>query len=281
MVTTGETDALWMQTMTWEDVAAYLDETDHPMVIVPIGSTEQHGPHLPLGVDAYEAIGVAEGIGSETGIPVTPPIWYGDANHHLAFPGTISLSTSTVVAVLEDVYGSLIHHGFMNLITVNGHRMANLPAISTAAKTTKENHPEAFLATIDIVRFGVDIHTELRDGDPDAGMHGGEFETSYMQYKHPDLVKEDKFEPSIPEPWTRFTSINYAAAEDTVLTASSWHDWREDDPGHQGDPTHASPEKGKQLHDALVENGVEFIGDVRVMREAQDANEGDGPGLSY
>lgn len=84
-------------------------ERDNLTAVVMIGSTEQHGPHLPLGVDGYEAIGIAEGLAEQVDLLVAPPIWYGDADHHLAFPGTFSLSSETVIAVLKDVYQSLLH----------------------------------------------------------------------------------------------------------------------------------------------------------------------------
>lgn len=90
--------------ISWTDVKAYPKEQDNLTAVVTIGSTEQHGPHLPLGVDGYEAIGIAEGLAEQVDLLVAPLIWYGDADHHLAFPGTFSLSSETVIAVLKDVY---------------------------------------------------------------------------------------------------------------------------------------------------------------------------------
>lgn len=273
-------DSVWLQDHSWPEVETHLAETDHPIAIVPIGSTEQHGTHLPLGVDAIQAIEVAEGIAERAGVLSAPPIWYGDANHHLAFPGTVSLSSETVIAVLKDVYASLLHHGFENIITINGHRLANLPAIQIASKQTKEDHPGSFLAAIDLVRIGVRIHNELREGDPEAGMHGGEFETSFIMYTHPELVDEEKFEPQIHGGWTRFTSNNYTAMDDSVIVASAAHDWGEEDLGHHGDPNHASAEKGEALYEGIVENGVEFIEDLRALRIAE-AEGDESLGLTY
>lgn len=255
-----------LQELTWQDVDSYLDEQDVPIAIVPIGSTEQHGPHLPLGVDAYQAEDLAVGIAEKADALATPPIWYGDANHHLGFPGTISLSTETVVSVLGDVYDSLVGHGFENIITVNGHRVANLTAIETAAKKANQRHPDAIFATIDPLRLGVEIHTQLRDGDPEDGMHGGEFETSFMQYLHGDLVHEDEFEKETAESFSEYQSNNLVGMDDTVLMPSSGHSPEEGHLGHVGDPTKASPEKGEKLYETLVTNGAKFIAELRQYR---------------
>jgi creatinine amidohydrolase len=251
---------------TWQDVERYIEDRDSPTVIVPIGSTEQHGPHLPLGVDAMQAETLAGAIAERAGALVAPTIPYGDADHHLGFPGTISLSTETTTAVLVDVYESLLGHGFRNVITVNGHRVANLTAIDTAGKRVAADHPEAFFATIDPLRFGVEIHTELRDGDPEDGMHGGEFETSFMQFHYPELVREEKFEPETSETVSRFRSNDLVGNDDRVLTPSTGHDPASGHLGHVGDPTHASPEKGEALFERLVEDGVAFI---EALREEQ------------
>ena len=273
--------SVWLQDLTWQDVDEYLESEDHPTAIVPIGSTEQHGPHLPLGVDSYQALDVAEGIAEHAGVLTTPPLWFGDAGHHMAFPGTISLSSRTVISMLEDVYESLLFHGFENILTVNGHRLANLPAIDIASKSVRKEYSDAILASFDLIRANVRIHNRLREGDDEDGMHGGEFETSFMMYKHGELVKEEEFTPEVHAGgWTRFSSNDYVSIDDTVPTASSWHDWGEDALGHHGDPTKASKEKGEKLYEAFIENGAEFIEDVRERQEA-GRNEDVEQGLTY
>ena len=244
---------------TWQDVDRYVTEQNSPTVIVPIGSTEQHGPHLPLGVDAMQAEILGEAIAERSGTLVAPTIPYGDANHHLEFPGTISLSTETTTAVLCDVYESLIGHGFQNIITVNGHRVANLTAIDTATKQVAAANRDVFFGTLDPLRLGVEIHTELRDGDPEDGMHGGEFETSFMQFHYPELVRDSLIEPEPGEASLPFLSNNLVGNDDRMLTPSTGHTPESGHLGHVGDPTHATPEKGEQLFERLVEDAVAFI----------------------
>jgi creatinine amidohydrolase len=186
-----------------------------------------------------------------------------------------------VIEVLKDVYTSLIHHGVENIVTVNGHRMANLPAIETASKQTKEDHPDVFFATMDMVKMGVRIYNDMRDGDPEAGMHGGEFETSFMMANHADLVKEEEFVLETSERWTRFTSLDYTSIDDSIGIAGSMHDWGEAALGHQGDPTHASAEKGEELVERLVDNAEEFLADLWALRTKQRESGGESLGLSY
>lgn len=244
---------------TWRDVEAYLEDRVSPTVIVPIGSTEQHGPHLPLGVDMMQAETLGDEIAKRADVLVTPTIPFGDANHHLGFPGTISLSTETTTSVLVDVYESLIKHGFENILTVNGHRVANLTAIKTASKRVRADHNDVFFATIDPLRFGVDIHTTLRDGDPEDGMHGGEFETSFMQFHYADLVRESEFEKETSERFSQFQSNNLVGNADRVLSPSTGHSPESGHLGHAGDPRQASPEKGEQLSERLITDAVTFI----------------------
>ena len=162
--------SVWMNELTSDDIEEYLERDT--TVIVPIGSTESHGPHLPMGTDTYEAIDYSEEIAKRADILCTPPIWFGDSPHHMGRPGTISLRSQTVIALLRDVYRSLIHHGFRGIITFNGHRLANLPVIQIAAKEVKENHPDVLFACFDPVQIAAETHQRIRTA-PGEAIHGG------------------------------------------------------------------------------------------------------------
>lgn len=255
-------DTVWMQEMTYEEIAEYLKRDD--TAIVPIGSCETHGPHLPTGTDSLEAISYSEGIARKAGVLCTAPIWFGDSPHHMHKAGTISLQPETVIAVLKDVYRSLIHHGFKKIITFNGHRWSNLPAISIASRAVKAEYPEVIFAGMDPVIIGAEKTKEIRELEG-VGSHGDELETSAILYAFPDLVKTDRFVFShglLME--SRFVPTDPFAGGDKVLVYGGVEDQAEFAPmGHVGDPTRASAEKGKILFDAIVANGVEFIDDLR------------------
>jgi creatinine amidohydrolase len=257
-------DEVWMQNLTWEEVAEYLERDD--IVMVPIGSTEGHGPHLPLGTDSYEAIDYAEGIATRAGVLCAPPIWFGNSAHHMHKPGTISLRGETEIALLEDVYRSLIHHGFGKIITFNGHRRANLSCIEIACQATKETHPEVIFAVMDPLVMGREAALAIREA-PGEGVHGGEFETSHMLYAHPELVHMDK---AVRAPLDEFPSRlvpqsrdSLAGGDRVILVVGSADQRRLAPLGHVGDPTVATRKKGERLFEAIVANGVEFIEDLR------------------
>ncbi len=179
--------SVWLQELTWEDVADYLKSED--IIIFPIGSTEQHGPAGPLGVDSYAAIALAEDAAKETGVLVTPPLWFGDSPHHLDFPGTISLRTETLTEVAKDVIRSLARHGFKKIIVLNGHKGTNLAGLTTACRSLHQYElPDVLLALVDPMFLAKGI-AQIKEA---VEHHAGELEISHVWYKHPHLIKKEK-----------------------------------------------------------------------------------------
>ncbi len=112
-------EAIRLQLRTWPEIEAYLQRCKG--VIVPLGSTEQHGPTGAIGTDALTAEAVALEVGRRTGVLVTPTQAFGMAEHHLGFAGTMSLQPTTLLAVLQDLVLSLARHGFERIFVINGH----------------------------------------------------------------------------------------------------------------------------------------------------------------
>jgi creatinine amidohydrolase len=105
--------------ISWQDVERYLTSRD--VVIIPAGSTEQHGPSGLCGTDALVAEAMARAAGEKTGTIVAPLLAYGMATHHMGFPGTVTLRPTTLISLVHDVVASLHRHGFRGFYFVNGH----------------------------------------------------------------------------------------------------------------------------------------------------------------
>jgi creatinine amidohydrolase len=121
-----------LQEMSWEEVEAYLETRDD--AVLPVGSTEQHGPIGLIGTDALCATAVAEGAAAQAGTIMLPPVAYTPALFNMAFPGTISVSEATFSALLSDIIVALATHGFRRLYVLNGHG-ANLAPLRALADT--------------------------------------------------------------------------------------------------------------------------------------------------
>ncbi|MAR08442.1 MAG: amidase [Blastopirellula sp.] len=113
------TDSIRLALRSWTEVEAYLEHCKG--VIIPLGSTEQHGPTGAIGTDALTAEAIALEVGRRSGVLVTPVQAFGMAEHHLGFAGTMSLQPATLLAVLHDLVLSLARHGFERVFVINGH----------------------------------------------------------------------------------------------------------------------------------------------------------------
>ena len=116
---------------SWQEVEEM--ERENIPIIIPLGSTEQEGTHLPLGVDTYAAEGLANEVAKDTAALVGPALPVGYSEWFLEFSGTISLKLETVTQVLREYTSGLIHHGFKKFIFLNGHA-GNSTAVDVAAR---------------------------------------------------------------------------------------------------------------------------------------------------
>ncbi|MEM2779856.1 MAG: creatininase family protein, partial [Candidatus Bathyarchaeia archaeon] len=158
--------------LTWVDVEEFLKM--HKTVVVPVGSCEQHGPHLPLDTDAYDAFWLSLKAAEKAKCAlVAPPIYYGVSLHHMDFPGTITLNPQTLEQIAYEIGICLTKHGFTKILFENGHG-GNTPALEAAAQRIKAK-TGAFVA-IDTVSLIPDFIEKRIETPYDA--HAGEFETS-------------------------------------------------------------------------------------------------------
>lgn len=180
--------SVWMQDLTWEEVNAHLRQDR--IALVPVGSTEQHGPAGCLGVDSYVAMTLAEDAAQRSDVLVTPPIWFGDSSHHSGFPGTITVRTETLIALVRDVCRSLASHGFDRIVLLNGHKGSNLPALLTATRGLHEEElPGVLFAVADPLHLARSAAPQIKDTNEH---HSGELELSHVLCRYPDKIRTDR-----------------------------------------------------------------------------------------
>lgn len=184
--------------MTWREVEAAL-AAGRRTVIVGVGSTEQHGPHLPLAMDSLHADALAERVAEQLDQAlVAPPVTAGCSDHHMAFPGTISLRAETLAAILTDYCGSLAKHGFERIGLISGHGGNFAPMANMLADLHAAAGAAQVAAYTDLRRFAEIAFNEAVAAGfaPEAiGGHADVAETSVLLALRPDLVKMDQAEP--------------------------------------------------------------------------------------
>jgi creatinine amidohydrolase len=225
---------------------------DGSLVVVPVGSVEQHGHHLPVATDTIlvEAIvdGGVERVADDVPVVVTPPVWSGFSPHHLSLGGTLSLEFEHMRTLLEDVAGTALDNGFDAAVFVNGHG-GNTPMID-AVVSTVGSRTDAEVSGTTYFELATDTVGELRDSDTGGMAHGGEFETSLMLYLRPELVAD----PSERE--AALWDEHYERAGQDLLDGGPLSVYRpfEDysETGAIGAPEAATADKGERIHAAVT-----------------------------
>jgi creatinine amidohydrolase len=194
----GEEDdvgALELDRMTWPEVRSE-QERGRDTVVIAFGATEQHGPHMPLATDALLGDHMAQAVAERLDAFVAPTVRIGCSEHHLDFPGTLSLSEETFRALVADVVRSLARGGFRRvvLLPTHGGNFAPLAAAVTDLEGTVEIEVRALTdlgALFALAECGADEYgVPLGEG----GLHAGEWETSMLMAIRPELVRSERFE---------------------------------------------------------------------------------------
>ena len=226
-----------------------LKENYFDKAVLPIGSTEYHGEHLPFGTDTLVAESLAQAVSQRVdGMLCLPAIPIGMSRHYASFPISITLSTDTLIHVLKEIIDSLNQHGIRRLLLVNGHD-GNIPAIEAATREYRVEHPEMKIGVLDA--WWVTAVDSLPPGTFEAwgGLgHAGEGETSMMLRVAPELVNMSKAKGHIPK-LPEHVQVEWLFREITPY-------------GVTGDPTKATSEKGILMWNALVDHLVSFIHDM-------------------
>ncbi|MBA3010324.1 MAG: creatininase family protein [Proteobacteria bacterium] len=251
------TDSVWLQDLTWEEVREKLDQGSKT-ILLPFGSTEQHGPHLPCGTDTMVAMTLAQDAAEKTGILAAPPLWFGWSPHHMVLPGTITIRPDILAEMAFDIITSLHHHGFEKFVLINGHRIVNITWMQMAGERAKRELA-AKVVIFDPAYMSKTITQGLGWGP--VG-HAEEIEGSHMMYRYPDLVKMDRAIDN-PHPKSELYSVDPSYTEDTLCYLPSSPEEMKHltlkSKGTTGEPSKASRDGGKIYHDHLVSRLVEVI----------------------
>ena len=219
-----------------------------PVVVLPIGSIEQHGPHCPVDVDVsipvHIAIEAARRV-SDFPLIVAPTQPFGFTHYNQGFPGTITLELETFIAVVSEVCLSIHRNGFRRLVLLNGHGGNHHPIRAIAAKIAEHNAFSLAISHWDLV---AEEMAAWGEADDRIG-HAGEWETSLQLYLRPHLVDRSK---QVAENWTQ--SVDGAFAH-----VARFPERRRETPhGVMGDPTVASAEKGERYVELAVQRLIEL-----------------------
>jgi mycofactocin system creatininase family protein len=201
------------------------------LLAVPLGSVEQHGPHLPLDTDTRIAVALTRGLaGGRADVVVAPPLAYGASGEHAGFAGTLSIGTAALTTVLVELVRSADH--FAGVVLVNGHG-GNLEAVRAAVATLTDEGRRA-------VAWGPSV--------PGGDAHAGRTETSLMLAVDPPVVRLDRAEPGATRPLAEL--LPELRRGGTAAVSPN---------GVLGDPTGASADEGAELFDRLVADLVATV----------------------
>lgn len=259
---------LVLQEMTWTDVRDYVDKCD--MVIIPIASTEQHGPHLPLGTDYYEALGMSKLISAKTGVVVAPVLLAGYSVYHSGFPGTLSLKPETMEQVLFETAEMLMRYGFRRFMFFNYHGGNNIVQQKVMHRI---NHTTEAIAVA--IGGGSPIQKgSYQEKGEVLDQHAGIGETSLMLHLKPELVKMERAEKpkmnytekmgelfmltqQYPDLLNVLSSLQGVPVETKKGGAS--HELSSNGIWSLSDPKKATKERGEKQVKGMVSYAVKFI----------------------
>lgn len=251
-----------LQHLTWLNVQQM--DLRSRIVLLPLGSTEQHGHHLPLFTDTALVEAVASGVHDRLpdDILLLPTLWCGHSTHHMAFPGTVSVTQSVYQALIGDFCDSLVKAGARKIFLLNGHGGNDVP-VRYALREVKSRHPDVEGLHIVLASYwniAAKTLREVRESDIGGMGHACEMETSMMLHLQNEHVQMDKARRDGPaqHPPYRLTDMQQGTV---YYSVSEFHEISET--GTVGEPTLASAEKGRRFYEGVVEEVTAFVSDFK------------------
>ena len=251
---TAEGPVLW-DSLSWPELAALI-EGGLDTVMLPVGATEQHGPHLPLGMDTLAALAVTHGASARTGIPVLPPISVGCSLGHTArWPGTLSLRPGTLARVVTDIAEWLHESGIRRLVMINGH-VTNHAPLRCALEEIRHDFRDMRVALRSLWDLSPEIHAAYHDDA--VNFHANRAETALVMAVRPDLVHLD-LATDQPDRG-RDAVFSYRVDQETAS-------------GVVGIPTLATVPEGEALVEGCITALVDLLDRARLERPPIDMEE--------
>ena len=257
--------------MTWVEVKEWVKKTD--VAIVPLGSTEQHGPHLPIGIDSMAGYFVALEAAKKAEVPIAPLLPYGFSCFHMRpeEPGTLTIRDSTLFNILYDIGRSLIYHGFKKIVYVTGHT-ANAPTIDRVIRAIRYDTGALGISYAGDTEVFSGLCQDLIEA-PDSlpGWHAGEIETSGALYFAEEYVHMDRAVKRLPTnpSWMKGdmekkdsgSGFRFKYRDYPIGIGMDQYEYS--DIGVMGDPTLASKEKGQKIYDRMTDLFADFLRDLK------------------
>jgi len=255
--------------LTWPEMNQAIEM--QKLVILPTGSTEQHGRHLPLDTDTFlcESVCLEVGRRIPEQVLVLPPVSYGLNRHHIDFPGTIHIEPDVFIAFCLNITKSVAYHGFQKMLIVNGHG-SNTPLVDLVArKTVLET--ESLCAAVGYMSLTIEAFNKVKETPVIA--HADEIETSLYLHLASERVRMDKARADgdvVGEYLSSDSTSNYP-----VRFNDYWGRWTK--VGVHGDPTAATAEKGRIVFEAAVTGLMEIVKEWRAWPIAERSDQHAGP----
>jgi creatinine amidohydrolase/Fe(II)-dependent formamide hydrolase-like protein len=246
---------LWGE-MTWPEADEVFEHVD--VAILPVGAIEQHGPHLPLDTDSFDADYMARRVAAACSDPkplVLPLIPFGVSYHHEDFRGTVSVRNETLAQFVYDVGIGVARNGIRKLVILNGHG-GNEPSLNHAAQMiNRDTH--IFVCVDTGETSDVDIYDII---DTPNDVHAGEIETSTSLAIRPHLVRTKALAKAVPSFSSRYLDL-------TSQRGVPWHahTHKISSSGVMGDPTRATAEKGRRIWQIQIAHLVALVEDLKRM----------------
>ena len=249
-----------LENLKWPEVKR-VDLSGTP-VVIPLGSLEQHGPHLPLTTDTEIVTAIAREVESRlpTRILLTPTLWLGHSPHHMNFSGTLSVEPRIYIDILKSLAHSMIRHGAKKIFLLNGHggNEGPAPVALRELKSELRGHNDIFVTFASYWWLGAKTLTAVRKSGVGGVGHACEMETSAMLVIAPQKVDMTLARKSGPGAALRYRVIDMQA-KNPIAMVSEFDELS--DSGVLGEPELATSEKGRLFLDGFAASIVEFLED--------------------